>query len=834
MDDSRKSVTAGARGEFTMISAQRPAPHLTHRPCNESRPRFPALARAALGCVLALAVLATPALAQAPAAVSDVVVVPVPRSSNSLTVSWSAPDNAGKPAITGYDVRYRETDTFNWATVRQDAPSTSVIIASLRSNAFYDVQVRALNTDGSGPWSSTAVGTTSPPRTVYANHPLIPDDLGVGDSFRLLFVTADTKAATSTSNLVYSNFINAPANHIVEPGNLVYEWGVVTIAQTAVLSLPGADARLRTDTTWTATDRGVPIYWLNGARVADDYADFYDGSWENEDKPRNGLGNPRPLAGTAPWTGTDHDGTELFDGGASRAMGQATVGVGGLGSTANNAGPLNGGAAFSSSEQRPLYGLWQVMVVDANRRLLRNHFRPHDGDDDTRAAVRAQLFTTGPQSLGYAIGHILIDRALDVDEEFLGEVALYTTDANGKPDLVDGHHATLILKRTYDYYWELSAPDGMVLEPTTTYALVFLGDGGTYPKMWTKDADAEDAPDEGWSLADALLYRSGTSWVEDPAGRSLRIEIVGPRRVDLDPVVSIRNRSIREDIGTAVLTVTLSWPSRVSVSVPWSTSELDAVSPDDYTDGRGVLTFAPGATEATISIPIADDAVPEDVESFAVTLGPGEGYRSNPSSNVAFAKILDNDGDELVPSRATVNGTTLVLTYNEILDSASTPYPSHFYVTADDNRVEVDQVSVGGSMVTLTLATAVEAGQTVTLDYVSGVGQNQIQDGEGNAAMSFTDWLVTNITGGGTEPPVDGGGGTEPPVDGGWDSPSRGWWWWQRGRWWWRRRWRRSKRHGSGRAGEPAGRRWRRAGNALLGDSGERRGLGDHGLRIPD
>ena len=695
--------------------------------------------------------------------------------------------------------------------MRQDAPSTSVIIASLRSNSFYDVQVRALNADGSGPWSSTAEGATSPdPELVHANHPMIPDDLGVGDSFRLLFVTADTKAATSTSNLAYSNFINAPATHIVEPGNLVNEWGAVTIAQTAVLSLPGADARLRTDTTWTATDRGVPIYWLNGARVADDYADFYDGSWENEDKPRNGLGNPRPLAGTAPWTGTDHDGTELFDGGASRAVGQATVGVGGLGSNAVGAGPLNGAASFASSEQRPLYGLWQVMVVDANRRLLRNYHKPHDGSDDIRAAVRGQLFTTGPQPIGYAIDRISIDRAYDIDDDFLGPVALYTTDANGHPDLVDGLHATLILERTEDYIWELAAPDGMVLEPTTTYALVLLGDGGTYPVIWTKDADTEDGPDEGWSLADAFLYRSGSSWVEDPAGRSLRIEIIGPRLADLDPVASIRSRSIREDIGTAVLTVTLSWPSRVSVSVPWSTSELDAVSPDDYTDGRGVLIFAPGATEATISIPIADDAVQEDVESFAVTLGPGEGYRADTSSNVAFAKILDNDGDELLPRRATVNGTTLLLTYDEILDSASTPYEVHFYVTVDDNRVDVDQVSVGGSMVTLTLATAVQAGQTVTLDYVSGAGQNQIQDGEGNAAMSFTDWLVTNITG-------------DDDTD-----PSRRRWW-RRWRWW-----RRSKRHGSGRSGEPAGRRWRRAGNAFLGGSGERRGLGDHGLRIPD
>ena len=42
------------------------------------------------------------------------------------------------------------------------------------------------------------------------------------------------------------------------------------------------DARDHTGTTHTSTSPGVPINWLNGASVADDYADFYDGiSWNS-------------------------------------------------------------------------------------------------------------------------------------------------------------------------------------------------------------------------------------------------------------------------------------------------------------------------------------------------------------------------------------------------------------------------------------------------------------------------------------------------------------------------------------------------------------------------
>ena len=234
------------------------------------------------------------------------------------------------------------------------------------------------------------------------------------------------------------------------------------------------------------------------------------------------------------------------------------------------------------------------------------------------------------------------------------------------------------------------------------------------------------------------------------------------------PTVLIRDLSVREDIGRAEVPVTLTWAAQVVLSVPWSTSELNAKSPDDYTDGQGSVTFAPGVTEATISIPIFDDAVPEaEPEFFAVTLGTGEGYHLESAGRAgATVAILDNDGDGLLPSLATVGGTMLVLTYDALLDGSTTPIPEHFFVTyvpvnSAHVDIDVEQVSVSGSTVTLILAAAVPVGQTVTLAYVSG--DAPLQDMEGNMAVAFTGWRVINTLGGGTEPP---GGGTEPPGDG--------------------------------------------------------------------
>ena len=68
----------------------------------------------------------------------------------------------------------------------------------------------------------------------------------------------------------------------------------------ALISTAGTDARDNTGTRYTYSDDnddtnddlGVPIYWLNGKKVADDYRDLYDGTWANWAEAISPRGEP--------------------------------------------------------------------------------------------------------------------------------------------------------------------------------------------------------------------------------------------------------------------------------------------------------------------------------------------------------------------------------------------------------------------------------------------------------------------------------------------------------------------------------------------------------------
>ena len=100
----------------------------------------------------------------------------------SLAVRWDAPNNRGRPAIDGYDLRYREGTSGPWTDGPQDVTGTSTQITGLDEDTEYQVQVLARNADGDSPWSPAGTGSTYHPGT--AGGVLLETTLTTGPSSR--------------------------------------------------------------------------------------------------------------------------------------------------------------------------------------------------------------------------------------------------------------------------------------------------------------------------------------------------------------------------------------------------------------------------------------------------------------------------------------------------------------------------------------------------------------------------------------------------------------------------------------------------------------------------
>ena len=103
--------------------------------------------------------------------------------------------------------------------------------------------------------------------------------------------------------------------------------------------------------------------------------------------------------------------------------------------------------------------------------------------------------------------------------------------------------------------------------------------------------------------------------------------------------------------------------------------------------------------------------------------------------------------DSIAPKvgRATVDRETLTLTYGEALDETSGPALDAFAVTVEDAARSVSGVSVSGSAVTLTLASAVTAAAEVTVTYTAPE-TSPIRDEAQNNAASLSSREVRNDT----------------------------------------------------------------------------------------
>ena len=83
------------------------------------------------------------------------------QSGTSVTINWTAPTETGTSAITGYDLRSIRSDATDGSWTVRTAFATSdaspFTLTGLMADVQYDLQVRAVNFAGAGPWSDTFI-----------------------------------------------------------------------------------------------------------------------------------------------------------------------------------------------------------------------------------------------------------------------------------------------------------------------------------------------------------------------------------------------------------------------------------------------------------------------------------------------------------------------------------------------------------------------------------------------------------------------------------------------------------------------------------------------------
>ena len=176
-------------------------------------------------------------------------------------------------------------------------------------------------------YGDTALVRLFAPRALAHGSPLRPAGMDTGDRFRLLFVTArlGNEAVDGESYDVeaYNRIVRRRARAGSHRDNPIAPFadGFAALASTPFVDArTNAGTRIRTSSGYIRY-YGVPIYWLNGdmddrdgvkRKVADDYEDLHDASWDEETRPKDEWGddlrlNP-PCATVFVSTGSLRDG----------------------------------------------------------------------------------------------------------------------------------------------------------------------------------------------------------------------------------------------------------------------------------------------------------------------------------------------------------------------------------------------------------------------------------------------------------------------------------------------------------------------------------------------
>ena len=518
----------------------------------------------------------------------------------------------------------------------------------------------------------------------HENWALTPSNLNEGDKFRLLFASSTTRDARAATNGVYDDFVEnrAKAGHSAITDGCAGKF-------TALISTQGWSARQNTAT--RATDTDASIWWLAGQKVADDYADFYDGSWDSRNH-KNEYGTR--TSHDRVWTGSLNNGNVHPTQRAGLSIGNTRLARLGSGS------PLSSDARSSAQAHR-IFGLSPIFTVVKDPRLS------------------ISLDKTSGNELNSGGSHVIVtvklDRARPNDTSFKMCVKNTSTATFRK--------STSANERDFDLY-EYSLNAGNLVELTV--------DASNCHTMTIKKNTSQhrvrigiygDSQKEEHEKV-VLELKSPSSGVKISSSKGTATYTI--TNDDSEPTVTITGGATASEGTNATFTVKSSHAPAQALSVKVNiTEEEDADTGKNHVaaadEGVRTVTVAAGSTSQSFTVPTSEDWIDEPNGVITATVQAGTGYEVGAAKS-AQVNVADDDtrGFRFRPARLKLKegGTA---TYTVELTSQPLDEPEGVTVTLTplgDFTVDTDS-SKAGNQTTLRFdavgGNLWQSGQTVTV-----------------------------------------------------------------------------------------------------------------------
>jgi hypothetical protein len=202
-----------------------------------------------------------------------------------------------------------------------------------------------------GIFSGVALATLVTASAAQAALVVVPPGLNPGDQYRLVFVTSGTRNATSSNINDYNTFVtnqvtgSALATQLTTAG-----FNLGTITWKAIGSTAATSAKVNTGTDGSQPD--VPIYLIDGNKVANNNADLWDGSIQTQINRTQTDGTYSDQV----FTGSDTNGSPL-----TNSLGAAISRTGA--SIFSDDSWISWSDANSQNFSLPLYGMSSVLTV---------------------------------------------------------------------------------------------------------------------------------------------------------------------------------------------------------------------------------------------------------------------------------------------------------------------------------------------------------------------------------------------------------------------------------------------------------------------------------------